>query len=484
VDRIYCDSNIFRIIKPSHPYYKDELCRCLNDVKDKFLFIFSEAHLDDLSHSEESFRNEDLGFMEKYVRDNYFTSNHVKNKEFETFLLTPVKAYATKDYAAAKRALRNPFDIDSLFEGLGDSPELKLAGDLMKAAFDLPVASLGNTIDTSDMDEKQKALFDKIMPGYTPSMSIKDFMRSISPYSAALLQDEKEVSSLRKYIAEYMNRDEYSFEKWGLAFNERMKETVIGKSYLEMVDGLLLDRQKNDFYLCFSYAYANLEMFNITQEQKSSGGLKKFDFESLNTDGLHAYYGSFCDYLVTDDKGLQVKANIVYQLFGFRTKVLSSVDFINMRSILMGQEEDFKKFVQSLSYDLKHSFQINSGTNIKSGDKVSNFKTTHPYFNFFNRMKIIQDKSNITVALFCERGALHGNFYLYREIELLVNKMLVSFGPDDKNKGVYDLTENNNLTDGYSIREWIKGEMFFSLRCSHERSRGHFIALAVDMPVV
>ena len=68
--RIYCDSNIFRIIKPSHPFYKPDLHGMLEELKDTFLFIFSEPHLDDLSDSIVSFRDEDLRVMEKYVHNN------------------------------------------------------------------------------------------------------------------------------------------------------------------------------------------------------------------------------------------------------------------------------------------------------------------------------------------------------------------------------------------------------------------------------
>ncbi len=356
--RVYCDSNVFRVLMPSHPYHKRELLATMQALKDIFIFCFSDAHLDDLKNSKEEYRNKDLEFMEQYVRNNYFSYNHVGEKGFNCYLATPKEAFAGKDYEAAKRVLADPFDIDHLFDGFDDTPDVKMMSDLLKSYFSLPVAAFGNAIDTSAMDEKNKEWMNKIMPGYHPLMSIGDLMKSITPFGVGMLENKKKVTELRKYIREYMNRDNYSFEKWGLGFNEKFRETSFGKTYLEMIDNLLTDNQKNDFYLRFSYAYSMLEIYNITQERKSGGGLKKFDYDSLNTDALHAYFASFCDYLVTDDKGLQVKANIMYQLFGFSTKVLSTEDFINLKTLLAGQEETLEKFITAIKHDMKHGFML------------------------------------------------------------------------------------------------------------------------------
>jgi hypothetical protein len=50
--RAYLDSNIFQVIKESHPYHQPGLRVAIDNLKDKLLYCFSDAHLADLKNSE------------------------------------------------------------------------------------------------------------------------------------------------------------------------------------------------------------------------------------------------------------------------------------------------------------------------------------------------------------------------------------------------------------------------------------------------
>lgn len=476
MDRIYCDSNVYRILKPDHPYHKPELHMAFEDLKDKLLFIFSDAHLDDLSESLPDYRDRDLDFMGKYVKDNFFSFDHVSKKRFQCFLATPKEAFNGKDYTAVRKFERDPWNFDNLFPDDPDMPELNALNKLLKSYFDLPIAALAPPIDTSSLDEKNKEWMDRILPGYHPGMSMRELMESMSGFSAGLLTDDKQLTELRKFIRDYVDRDKYSFEKWGMAFDEKFKETGFGKTFLEMVDSTLGENQKDNFYQRFTTAYSMLEVYNITQERKSGGGLKKFDYSSLSTDAMHAYYASFCDYLVTDDKGLQAKSHIMYQLFDIPTKVLSTQDFINIRSQLTGQEETVDRFTGSMKYDMKHAFMIRDKYSFKSDSQITTFKTTHYYFNYFNRFQIIRDREITSVVFYCERLG-HGNFVMYRETELLTNKLLKVFGKDVDGKGSYTFSENDHEEEQHEFRRWQLGDMAISLLVS-QPDWGNFLCLS------
>ena len=45
-----------------------------------------------------------------------------------------------------------------------------------------------------------------------------------------------------------MNKDDFSFENWGMAFNELLKQSPLGKSYLEVIENMLTENQKKDLY--------------------------------------------------------------------------------------------------------------------------------------------------------------------------------------------------------------------------------------------
>ena len=41
-------------------------------------------------------------------------------------------------------------------------------------------------------------------------------------------------------------------------------------------------------------------------------------------DSNHAYYSSFCDYFISDNKKTRNKTNVVFYTYGVKTKILSS----------------------------------------------------------------------------------------------------------------------------------------------------------------
>lgn len=474
--RVYCDSNIYRILLPSHPSYKRELSDTFKDLQDNLLFCFSDAHLDDLKESKKEYSDRDLLFMGSYVKDNYFSYNHIGEKGFRCYLATPTEAFLGKDYEASKSILANPFDIDHIFKDVDDIPEMGIIKDLMKSFMNMPLFELAHKIDSSNIDERSLKMMQNIMPNYSQAMSLGDLMKNITPYSVGLLHDDKKVTELRKYIGEYLQRDNFSFDKWGLEFNEKFKDSGVGKTFLEVIENMLTDSQKNEFYLRFTYTYSMLEMFNITQERKSGGGLKKFDYESLNTDALHAYFASYCDYLVTDDKGVQVKANIVYQLYNIKTKVLSSSDLINMRQLLLAQEETLSRFINSFRHDVKNGLLLREKVDIGNGDKIQTIKTDHVYFNYFNRLQILNDGKEF--AFYCERNG-PGNFYMYREAEVIIRKLIDAFGVDSENKGYFYFDGKSILNDEVLERKWIFNGIAISLETSTKKDWGTFICLSI-----
>ncbi|MDQ1149676.1 hypothetical protein QE382_001660 [Sphingobacterium zeae] len=107
--RIYCDSNIFRKAKSTSNQFNKEVYDAMESLSDICLFLFSEAHLDDLSKSNEHYRNEDLTLMERYVNNNYICRYHIY-KKINFLLATPTEAYNSHDFAAQENYLKDPVD--------------------------------------------------------------------------------------------------------------------------------------------------------------------------------------------------------------------------------------------------------------------------------------------------------------------------------------------------------------------------------------
>jgi hypothetical protein len=460
--RIYCDSNIYRYLNPKHPSYNNELKDVFDSLKGKMLFTFSDAHLDDLKGSPTELAEADLLRMGEYVDDNYFMHDLVTEKRTGPYLATPLEAFRGKNYNAYDQVFEDPFNIDKLFDVFGDDEYAGALKDLLKLFYNVPISIWGNGFNTAIADPSSIQLFNKFSPNYNSEMTLGEFINDTWPFTKGLFKDKRALAELRRSIAAYMMPGEYSFENWGAAFNTRFKDSPVGKTFLELIESILTDNQKGDLYQKFNYAYTMLEMYNITQERTSSGP-KKFTLASLTTDAQHAWYASFSDYLVTNDKGMQLKASIIYNLLGLTTRVLSLQDFISHKTIWLGSEETWEQFKQAFSYDLKHSFQLYRGQTLLQDQTVATFKPSHCYFNYFNRYQTIQYGDSTLCAFYCDRQS-HANFFLYREIELLINKMMDLLGMDDRNKGKFSMEEKALYDEEDSIREWDRGSVNFVLK--------------------
>ena len=476
--RIYCDSNIYRYLNPKHISFNPDLLTVFEALKDKMLFTYSDAHLHDLRNTPANYADADLLLMGEYVKDNYFMHDFIKDKGTSPYLSTPIESFESKDYVKYNKVLDDPFDLDKLFDGMDDFPEGKLLKGIVKSIFDLPLMVLKNEAQTQQLSTEHKEMIAKMSPNYNSSMTLGEFINDMWPYSKGLLKDKRQLAEFRKYIRSYMDADDYSFEKWGLGFNERFKSSPFGKSFLEMIGDMISGKQKDDLYKRITQAYTMLELYGVTKERTKKGS-KQFNMESLHTDGGHTWYASFSDYFVTNDKGLQVKSAIVYQLFGLPTRILSLPDFINSKSLLLSQEETSEKFAASLSYDLQHSLQLNEKKDLTNGNTITTYKTTYPYFNYFNRVQIVQSKDLTSYVLYCERNS-HANFYMYREIELIVDKLIAMLGLDSDQRGKYHLGEDENYDSADCIRKWDFTKLKFALLTSW-KSWGNFLCLCLDM---
>jgi hypothetical protein len=479
--RFYLDSNVFRYVKEGHPSFDPQLSETMNALKGKILYLFSDAHLDDLQESPAAFRDIDLKIIGDYCGDNYFMWDPIERKVvFEA--ITPMEAFYHKDYQASKAMLQDPFNIDQLFKDLGTEPEVQLIKDALQAFWDSPASIPTNEADVAKMTPNQKEWYDKIMPGFKSNMTVGEMMKSISPFSGKLLNDSREVHALRRFIATYMDRSQFSYDKWGLEFDERFRKVSGGKSFLEMIDSMILEDKKNDTEMRFNYAFTYLEMFNITQERtgKRKKKAKRFDFQSLYRDAHHAYIGSYCDYFITDDTGLHQKAHVIYQLMDIKTKVLTSKEFANMKSIILANEDSYATFNAALINDLGAASTVSQEQDIQSGAIFTTYATAHPYFNYFNRLQVVTSEKAWIGRFFVDRTRPEGSL-MKRELELVLRKILAILGTDDENLG--ELKPDEKLKSNNEIRTWKLGEITFILAGYLEENSRATLCLEFAAPV-
>ena len=98
-------------------------------------------------------------------------------------------------------------------------------------------------------------------------------------------------------------------------------------TFNEFIDSNMIIQTDNDddkYYYKFLLGYSILNLLGIDNEKNRNA-----KFKNTFNDGLHSYYASFCDVLVTDDSTMRDKASIMYELFKIRTKIINSKSFID-----------------------------------------------------------------------------------------------------------------------------------------------------------
>lgn len=462
--RIYLDSNVFRKIKTTSKQFDKSLYEALEGLREYFIFPFSEGHLHDLSKSQITYRDEDLKHMERYVGNNYMCRDHIK-KEFHFYLATPLEAYEEIDFEAMDAFLENPYNyINQLFD-FEDGEQFE---QIFKKLFNMPIFTPPE-IDNSILSNEHR----KLLEEFDGVKSINDALKNFNGIGK-ILDNPKDFKKYRDLLAPYIDRKEYSFEKWSFDFNERMKDTLFGKTFIEMVEMTMSNEDKNDDYALFINSYTNLEFYGITEERSGSKQkLKRNSFWDIHKDAVHAFFASKSDYFVTDDFGLQTKAFIVYKLLGINTEVLSVKDFIAKSVFLLKNEDNIGSFIKGITHSLKKGFVINHSV----FDYKQLIKLIYPVFNYFNRVQVNSAHHENNIQLFRSSEITSG--IMFAEIDLLINKCIKIFGNDMDFKGNEKLSDYGKYKNDDFIRKWKCGETVVTISWEKNTLGNQIIALTI-----
>lgn len=462
--RIYFDSNIFRKLKSTSNQFRSDVFDAVELLRPHFIFPFSEAHMNDLATSSEEHRNIDLKLMKDYVQDNYIHRDHIA-KVIKYSLADPLTAFDSFDFSASESFLDDP---SSAFKDLFDFEGGEQLGEIFSKLLDLPVFD-PIQIETDKLPAEYRQLAER----FKDVRTIGDALKKMSGIGD-LINDKNVLSKNRNLFSGYVNRDDYSFDNWSFEFDQRMQDTVFGKSFTEMVALMTAEADRNDEYTNFINTYTSLEFLGVTEERTGAKlKLKKNSFMDIQRDAAHAFFASKSDFFVTDDLGVQQKAFIAYRLFSIRTEVLSIQDFLNRTSSLLLNEGDQKWLNKRISLSIRDGKLIHSSPE----NKLELRSIPLPIFNYFNRLQI--NSHNKYPEFLLLRNCNKNTAVLYSEVNLLIHKCAILFGEPaplkdfDPNKHVKDYTV------GQLIRVWIFREMVATISWESRDDNRQVIVLSL-----
>ncbi|MGC9355538.1 MAG: hypothetical protein ACP5D9_16940, partial [Mariniphaga sp.] len=149
-------------------------------------------------------------------------------------------------------------------------------------------------------------------------------------------QGQSLISSVLDFIDEEEKRDfrvqnSLSSEKLNNYSPEEIVEvveSVLKGSIIEIIQKASAFFPKKYKFGLSNYIAAIFELLDLCGFWKDSSTVKS-NYARL-WDSNHTFFASYCNYFVSDDKRTREKAKVVYYLYQVKTKVIDSVEFIDL----------------------------------------------------------------------------------------------------------------------------------------------------------
>lgn len=430
MERIYFDKQIFSyLFKATSPTYT----KFLEDLyanDDNFTFCFSHAHLLDLKNDKTEIKYKELEFIETLVKDNYLTYDSTQKNAF-CFIAKPLEAFRDIEVDEPPFSLSNFFkDIDLSFATQEQKEQILLTQNIFenqKIDFNFP--------QVDDIPEELREPLSAVLPLGVDSLTMVEWSEHLMGMLKLLEEDKKVYKGVRNVVDKYVNNGKFTVDINEIDFNDDLKNSVIGKTFVEYVNQNLNPNGDKEItnYDFFTNAYFTLDLLGISKESS-----KTVKFKNVMNDGFHSYYGAFCDYVVSDDQGFLKKSNVMYKLLGIKTKVFHIDDFIQYFYLLKeNKEKDAKTFITLLINDIKNGLVIKSWNSIKYDRHTKTIRPLHNYLGYFNTIDVIDEEKQNFIYL-SRIVQNYSNFSFYREYEGVVNKAVRLFGIDKNRKSFFE----------------------------------------------
>lgn len=433
--RIYFDKQIFsHLFKQEKPHY----VKLLNQIRKQkaSLFCYSHAHLLDLKNDKTDIKYSELEFMDSIVNDNYL-SYHAIEKKTSCYLARPLEAFADVEKETDDIDFSSIFDFDTSDLNPEDQEKFENAKTLLtetKLDFNFPEME---NLDSSITDPLKN-----LLPFGKEPMSIMQWSEHFMGMLKNMQEDKTVYKGLRNVTDKHINNGKFTIDYDEIDFNEDLKDSHLQKTFVEYVNSNLNPNGDKEIskYDFFTNAYFTLDLLGISKEPS-----KSVRFNNMLNDGIHSYYGAYCDCVVSDDNGFLKKTRALYKLLGIDTKVIHADEFIQSFDFIVEKEEkDQNTFSELLVNDLKNGLIVDSYKSIDINRETNTIKPVHNYLGFFNRIdKILEDDKSY--LYFYRKTNNYSNFTFIREYELVVNNAVGIFGADKYFKEKFEWEKEKDL---------------------------------------
>lgn len=454
--RIYLDWNCITHLKePNNKQLFDDVL----SNKDLFIFPFSPAHFEDLQRSRptEDKQNEsyykDLDLLQSICENHLIMFDNDKKR---------VLPFAATPYEYIEKA-KDTDTLDDIFKYNSFSEYIK--------------EEIGEPYNSIINDQIKKVPIEANIPIFSKEKITNgiDLLDYGFQYMKKLQTQDDYNKELSAGIRAF---DQASFKRIAGASSNNIHNEIdkmISKTCpqfnLDKLINLSLQQydQKSDMTEFISY-YLSYDFIGFKQD-------RGHDLRNITTDAKHAYYGSYCDILVTNDKRMAEKAKAVYKDKKIRTKVITSNELLYFMHQEIYHQFSIKPFIMDLGCN------IHFKSTYQSGDIHCRFSYfSSPFLGFFNYGMVVYDIDKQLPYFIFQRKIIENDMVFFTEIDKLKLSIAKLIGFETKNyDAICDLLDTIKQKKDSSycvqIKKWL-----FSLHQDSEFPGVPLLAISKSAP--
>lgn len=404
--RIYLDNCVIQDLKRQENI---DLLNAIVEDKKYNVYCYSEAHLQDLMRDKSNHKFDDLKFMEKVVEGNCWHYNkkilfdHIKPKDF----YNPFPEYS-----------ENLFDTKEIFSG-------DLIINSMERIFKSIPLDFNQFIQPELLSSDFPIEFQKLLEQPT---NFYEFFCAFGDFTNELSANQKEFKKLISYLHNN-NLTSSLFQQIGIEGYDG-KEITDKVKFRESYTKYFLNDKKGKYrYDLFLNQYNGLEMFSFVK-----GKPRKQQMMNLINDGRHAFFGGFCDIVVSKDVDFLEKTKFIYNMHDIKTIVYNISEF---QDFLLNSVSDTKLNLVDM---IKDGNEIKANNIIQNDKGVFSMKLDNVYFSYFDTVYYVENENgNYNFYTRFQTNMSTGT--LKNEFEMVVDSMIKNLGVDANGKAGFDETE-------------------------------------------
>ena len=388
--------------------------------------------------------------MEQITDKNYL---HLKADEkiVNVQIASPTEAFNRINFSPINEVLNFPELFEEMEPKEDDTLEVQKAKENFKMLFNTSLKSFGISDFTDDLENDNP--LKKLLPQLPKNGTLQDLIQGMLNSFSDLIEDPSVWRELRNFSIQSLDIQKFDIDTNDKNFNNTLKDTPLQKSFLEFVEETFkyntsLEKQRQ--FNFFINAYNSLNLLGLDKEKN-----KKVVFSSFQDDAQHTYYAAHCDYLVSDDNQLLVKAKILYELFNISTKVLSFNEFETLINQNNKTDYNFKLFAKDLAGvfdngELEDDFSLE-----KQNKRILVYKLNNKIFGFFNYVNLVIEKEDTPFYIFYNKPMNYSRFTSFIEFSKITNKIVHILGPDSYKKEQFTEEDKKAIIKGnWQGRVW------------------------------